>query len=136
MNGLDHKLFLGCLIPARLPFIESSAKKVFENLGIKMTNMEGANCCPDPTEIPAVDQTTWLTLGARNLSLVENTKYDIVSFCSGCVETLKMVDHILAEHPAKLEEVNGNLAKIDKKLGGRVVVKHGAQILYENLELL
>jgi heterodisulfide reductase subunit B len=136
LNGLEHKLFLGCVIPARLPFIETSVKKVFDNLGIKLTNMEGANCCPDPTGIPAVDQTTWLTLGARNLSLVDNTKDDIVSLCSGCVETLKMVDHILAEHPAKLEEVNGNLAKIDKKLDGRVVVKHGAQILYENLELL
>ena len=127
---------MGCVIPARLPFIESSAKKVFDNLEIKMTNMEGASCCPDPTGIPAVDQTTWLTLGARNLSLVENKKEDIISLCSGCVETLKMVDHILDEHPAKMEEVNSNLARIDKNLDGRVVIKHGAQILYENLKVL
>ncbi len=135
-SGLDHKLFLGCVIPARLPFIESSAKKVFEKLEIKMTNMENASCCPDPTGIPAVDQTAWLTLGARNLSLVQNKKDDIISLCSGCVETLKMVDHILAEEPEKMKEINDNLAKIDKKLDGRVVVKHGAQLLYENLDLV
>ncbi|MHA1765443.1 MAG: CoB--CoM heterodisulfide reductase iron-sulfur subunit B family protein [Promethearchaeota archaeon] len=135
-KDLNHKLFLGCVIPARLPFIESSAKKVFENLDIGMTNMENASCCPDPTGIPAVDQTTWLTLGARNLTLVENKKDDIISLCSGCVETLKMVDHTLTEDPAKLEEVNKNLAKIDRKLEGSVSVKHAGQLLYENLELV
>jgi len=135
-SALNHKLFLGCVIPARLPFIESSAKKVFQDLNIKMTNMVGASCCPDPTGIPAVDQTAWLTLGARNLTLVENKKDDIISLCSGCVETLKMVDHILAEEPEKLNEVNENLSKIDTKLDGRVVVKHGAQLLYENLDEL
>ena len=101
-----------------------------------MTNMEGASCCPDPTGIPAVDQTAWLTLGARNLSLVENSRDDIISLCSGCVETLKMVDHTLAEDPAKMKEINDNLAKIDKKLDGKVVIKHGGQLLYENLDVL
>ena len=101
-----------------------------------MTNMENASCCPDPTGLPAVDQTAWLTLGARNLSLVENKKDDIISLCSGCVETLKMVNHTLGEDPAKMEEVNNNLAKIDKKLNGKVVVKHAGQLLYENLDII
>ncbi|MCF2140760.1 MAG: CoB--CoM heterodisulfide reductase iron-sulfur subunit B family protein [Candidatus Lokiarchaeota archaeon] len=135
-NVNEHKLFLGCVIPARLPFIEGSAKKVFQKLKIPMTNIENASCCPDPTGISAVDQTTWLTLGARNLTLVDNKKNDIISLCSGCVETLKMVDHILAKEPEKKEEVNSNLAKIDRKLEGRVDVKHAAQVLYENLELI
>ena len=98
--------------------------------------MEGASCCPDPTGLPAVDQTAWLTLGARNLTLVDNKKDDIISLCSGCVETLKMVDHTLAENPEKMDEINNNLSKIDKKLNGSVVIKHGAQLLYENLELV
>lgn len=135
-NITEHKMFLGCVIPARLPFIESSAKKVFDKLEIDISNIENASCCPDPTGISAVDQTTWLTLGARNLSLVDSTKTDIISLCSGCVETLKMVEHILGEDLEKRGEINKNLGKINRKLEGRVDVKHVAQVLFENLKLL
>jgi heterodisulfide reductase subunit B len=130
---MSFNLFLGCVIQARLPFIEKSSRKVFEKLGVDLITMENTSCCPDPTGIPAVDHETWVSLGARNLSLAEKGNSEILSFCSGCVETLKMVNHIL-EDPHKLEEVNHRLEKVGRKYNGNVTIKHGGQLLYEQLE--
>ena len=32
-----YDVFLGCVIPARLPFLETSSRKIFEKLEIKLT---------------------------------------------------------------------------------------------------
>ncbi|MHA1145565.1 MAG: CoB--CoM heterodisulfide reductase iron-sulfur subunit B family protein [Candidatus Helarchaeota archaeon] len=128
------QLFLGCVIPARLPFIESSARKVFDKLGLAISHLENASCCPDPTGIPAIDHGTWLALGARNLSLCEDNGSSLISLCSGCVETLKMVNHILKHDEKKKTEVNALLAKIGKEYRGTVEIKHAARLLHENLD--
>ena len=36
----EYKLFQGCVIGNRIPFIEASARKVFEKLGIKTSDPE------------------------------------------------------------------------------------------------
>ena len=131
---MEYDIFLGCVIPARLPFLEASSRKVFETMEIKLNDVDGFSCCPDPTGIEQIDHKTWLTLGARNLSLSKNGNGGIISFCSGCVETLKGVNFSLNKDPSLLEEVNNNLNKIGKKYDGKTGVKHFAQVLYENLE--
>ncbi|MBD3354270.1 MAG: hypothetical protein GF364_22500 [Candidatus Lokiarchaeota archaeon] len=132
---MEYKLFWGCTIPARIPFVENSARKVFKKIGLNYSDLEDTTCCPDPTGLPAVDQKTWLTLGARNLSLVNDyNNSTVISLCSGCVETLKTVNHILNVHGDKREEVNKYLTKIGKKFSGNVPVKHVGQLIYENLD--
>lgn len=131
---MEYKLFWGCTIPARIPFVETSARKVFEKMKLPVSDLENTSCCPDPTGIPAVDQKTWLTLGARNLSLIENDENEIISLCSGCVETLKTVNHILNEYQEKKDEINGYLEKLNKKFDRNVSIKHAAQLLYENID--
>ncbi len=130
---MSYDLFLGCVIPARLPFLEASSRKVFEKLGIKLNDVDGFSCCPDPTGIELIGHKTWLALGARNLSL----SYDnggIISFCSGCVETLKGVNFSINKDPKVKKEVNETLKKIGKSYNGQTEVKHFAQVLYENLD--
>ena len=129
---MEYQLFLGCVIPARIPFVEASARKVFNKLGIQVKDIKGASCCPDPTGMPAVDLTSWLALGARNLSLIESNG-TAISLCSGCVETLKSVNHELKKDAGKKDEINGILNKIGKKYKGTAVIEHAARILYENL---
>ena len=131
---MEYDIFLGCVIPARLPFLEASSRKVFETLDIKLNDVDGFSCCPDPTGIELIDHKTWLTLGARNLSLSKNGNGGIISFCSGCVETLKGVNYSLNRDPSLLEEVNNHLSKISKNYDGKTGVKHFAQVLYENLD--
>jgi len=130
---MSYDLFLGCVIPARLPFLETSSRKVFEKLGIKLNDVDGFSCCPDPTGIELIDHKTWLALGARNLSFCK-TNGGVVSFCSGCVETLKGVNYALNKDSQTKDEVNKVLKKVGKSYDGKVVVKHFAELLYEYLD--
>ena len=130
---MSYDLFLGCVIPARLPFLEASSRKIFEKLGIKLNDVDGFSCCPDPTGIELIDHKTWLALGARNLSL-SNNNGGIISFCSGCVETLKGVNYNIRNDSEVKDEVNSILKKVGKKYDGTTEVKHFAQVLYENLD--
>jgi len=130
---MAYDLFLGCVIPARLPFLEASSRKIFDKLGIKLDDVDGFSCCPDPTGIELIDHKTWLSLGARNLSL-SNNNGGIISFCSGCVETLKGVNYYIRKDPNVKDEVNKILKTVGKKYDGTTNVKHFAQVLYENLD--
>ena len=130
---MSYDLFLGCVIPARLPFLEASSRKIFEKLGIKLNDIDGFSCCPDPTGIELIDHKTWLTLGARNLSLSNNNE-GIISFCSGCVETLKGVNYHINKDSEIKNDVNKILKGVGKKYEGKTEVKHFAQVLYENLD--
>jgi heterodisulfide reductase subunit B len=131
---MSYDLFLGCVIPARLPFLEASARKVFDRMGIELRDVDGFSCCPDPTGIEQIDHKTWLAMGARNLSLSSNG--GIVSFCSGCVETLKGVNYYVNKDSEVKSEVNDMLKRIGKSYDGTTTVKHFAQVLYENLDKL
>jgi len=131
---MSYDLFLGCVIPARFPFLEASSRKVFEKLGIQLNDVDGFSCCPDPTGVELIDEKTWLALGARNLSLSNNGNGGIISFCSGCVETLKGVNYHINKEDRIKTEVNKVLGKIGKKYDGLTNVKHFAQVLYENKE--
>ena len=131
---MNYQLYTGCVIPARLPFIESSSRKIFERLGISTSDIKGFSCCPDPTGMPALDETSWLAMGARNLCIAKNNGGNVLSLCSGCTETLKTVDHMLEADSKKREEINKILSKIGKQYVGSINIKHFAQVLYENLD--
>ena len=90
----ELKLFLGCVIPNRLPFIEATSRKVFDKLGIQTSDAPFA-CCPEPIGFHSVCETSWLAMGARNLSIAEGEGKDIISLCNGCTNTLKGVKHEL-----------------------------------------
>jgi len=130
---LAYDLFLGCVIPARLPYLETSSRKVFEKLGIKLNDVDGFSCCPDPTGIELLDHKSWLALGARNLSLCNNNG-GVISFCSGCVETLKGVNFFINKDSQTKKEVNAILKKVGKKYDGKVEVKHFAQVLFDYID--
>jgi len=131
---MTYDVFLGCVIPARLPYLEASSRKVFEKLNIGLNDVNGFSCCPDPTGVELMDHKTWLALGARNLSLSKSTNGGIISFCSGCVETLKGVNHSINKDPRVKTEVNEILKKVGKSYDGSTKVKHFGEVLYENLD--
>jgi len=96
--------------------------------------VDGFSCCPDPTGIEQIDHKTWLLLGARNLSLSDNSNGGIISFCSGCVETLKGVNFSINKNSEIKGEINQALSKVGKSYDGQTSVNHFAKILFENLE--
>jgi len=128
----EYKIFQGCVIGNRIPFIEAASKKVFEKLGIE-TSQAPFSCCPDPTGMKSFDNDAWLALGARNLTLAEAEGKDIISLCNGCANTLRGVQHQLKHDSLKKEKVNAELAKIGKEFKGSIDVKHFVDVLKDEV---
>lgn len=131
---MSNKYFLGCVIPGRLPYLETSARKTFEKLGIEISDQAKCSCCPDPTGIGLLDHQSWLVIGARNLCLYEESKSDIISLCSGCTESLKSVKYFLDKDEKVKKEINDKLKSIGKNYKGNIDVKHFAEILFANID--
>ena len=128
----EYKIFQGCVIGNRIPFIEAASKKVFEKLGIE-TSQAPFSCCPDPTGMKSFDNDAWLALGARNLTLAEAEGKDIISLCNGCTNTLRGVQHQLKHDSLKKDKVNAELAKIGKEFKGSIDVKHFIDVLKDQV---
>ncbi|TFG05294.1 MAG: CoB--CoM heterodisulfide reductase subunit B [Promethearchaeota archaeon] len=128
-KAVEYKMFEGCTIGNRIPFIEASARKVFDKLGIKTSEAPFA-CCPDPVGFNSTDHTSWLAMGARNLTLAEAEEKDIVSLCNGCFQTLKAVNHELTHDEHEKEKVNGFLKAIGREFKGTINVYHFVEVLY------
>ncbi len=117
-------MFWGCTIPYRLPFIELAVRKVFNKLGIEFQDL-GFSCCPDPNGMQGFDFITWLTLGARNLTLAEQAGLNIVSACSGCFETLKLTNYYLTNDKTLRDKVNKNLkSSVGREWTGKTKIMH------------
>jgi heterodisulfide reductase subunit B len=124
----EYKMFEGCTIGNRIPFIEAASRKVFEKVGIE-TSQAPFSCCPDPTGMKSFDNNAWLAVGARNLCLAEAEGKDIISLCNGCANTLRGVQHQLKHDSLKKEKVNAELAKIGKEFKGSIDIKHFVDVL-------
>lgn len=126
-----YALFLGCLIPQRLPSIELAARKVFSLLGLEIVDMQGYTCCPDPVVARFTDRNLVLSLSARNLSIAEEQGLDVVVLCNGCFESLWEANEVLKQDE-KRREINELLAKVGRKYNARIKVRHVVEILHED----
>ena len=126
----EYKMFQGCVIGNRLPFIEASARKVFDKLGIQTSDAAFA-CCPDPVGFNSTDHESWLAMGARNLTIAEDEGKNIISLCNGCFQTLKLVNEELKHDDHEREKVNTLLKTVGREFKGSINVKHFVEVLHE-----
>ena len=126
----EYKMFQGCVIGNRIPFIEASARKVFDKLGIKTSDAAFA-CCPDPVGFNSTDHESWLAMAARNLTIAEQEGKDVISLCNGCFQTLKLVNEELKHDDHEKEKINKVLKTIGREFKGSIDVKHFVEVLHE-----
>jgi len=126
----EYKMFQGCVIGNRIPFIEASARKVFDKLGINTSDAAFA-CCPDPVGFNSTDHLSWLAMGARNLTIAEEEEKNIISLCNGCFQTLKLVNEELKHDEHEKEKINKLLKTIGREFKGTINVKHFVEVLHE-----
>ena len=126
----EYKMFQGCVIGNRIPFIEASARKVFDKLGIQTSDAAFA-CCPDPVGFNSTDHESWLAMGARNLTIAEDEGKNIISLCNGCFQTLKLVNKELKHNDHEREKINNLLKTVGREFKGTVNVKHFVEVLHE-----
>ena len=125
---MEYAFFLGCTIPLKLPHLEKAFRDVANILDVKLKEMEGVSCCPEPVSLQSLNIDTWMTLGARNLAIAEQMGLDILTICSGCYETLKTVSVLLEEDEKYLEKINAILKKINYKYTGKTKVYHFVEL--------
>lgn len=124
--------FAGCTIPYRVPFVETALRKTFPEFGVELVDLP-FSCCPDPGGVQGFDTITWHTLAARNLCLAEEQNLDIVTACSGCFETLKVVNsHLKSDNELK-NKVNEHLKEVGKEFKGTLKVRHFAEVFYNDI---
>lgn len=128
---MKFALFLGCMIPLRLPQIEAATRIALSRLGVELEEMQGAGCCPDPISFQSISEKTWLAYAARNLTIAEEKNLDILTLCNGCYETLKTVNVRLKQNDELRSEVNQILAEIDREFKGKIKVKNILEVLSE-----
>ncbi|MHA2009262.1 MAG: CoB--CoM heterodisulfide reductase iron-sulfur subunit B family protein [Promethearchaeota archaeon] len=121
-------LYLGCTIPLKMPHLEKAFREVASILDVKLKEMEGVSCCPEPVSLQSLNIDTWVTLGARNLAIAEKMGLDILTICSGCYETLKTVSVLLEEDEKYLEKIDGILKKINYNYKGKTKVYHFVEL--------
>ena len=131
----NYSFYLGCVIPNRYPMIERATRSVMDELGVNLIDMQGASCCPAPGVFRSFNAPTWLAMGARNITIAEQNKADIVTMCNGCYGTLGEVDHQMKSNKATRTEVNKELNKIGRDYKGSVKVRHVTEILYKAIGL-
>ena len=119
---MELALYLGCTIPLKMPHIEKAFRDVASILDLKLKEMVGVSCCPEPVSLQSLNIDTWVTLGARNLAIAERMGLDILTICSGCYETLKTVSVLLEEDEKYLEKIDGILKKINYEYTGKTKV--------------
>ncbi len=129
----EYKMFEGCTIGNRIPFIEAASRKVFEKIGV-ITSEAPFTCCPDPTGMKSFDNDVWLALGALNLCMAEAEGKPIISLCNGCTNTLRGVQHQLKHDSHLKERVNKQLGKIGKEYKGSIEVRHFVDVIKDNLD--
>ncbi|MHA2400785.1 MAG: CoB--CoM heterodisulfide reductase iron-sulfur subunit B family protein [Promethearchaeota archaeon] len=121
-------LYLGCTIPLKLPHLEKAFRDVASILDLKLKEMEGVSCCPEPVSLQSLNIDTWVTLGARNLAIAEKMGLDVLTICSGCYETLKTVSVLLEEDEEYLKKIDGILKKINYNYTGKTKVYHFVEL--------
>jgi heterodisulfide reductase subunit B len=125
---MEYALFLGCTIPLKLPHLEKAFRDVASILDVKLKEMEGVSCCPEPVSLQSLNIDTWMTLGARNLAIAEKMGLNIITICSGCYETLKTVSVLLGEDEEYLAKINEILKKINYEYTGKTKVYHFVEL--------
>jgi len=125
-------LYPGCIIRNRLPFLEKSARLVFEKLGYDLKDAPFV-CCPDPVGVASISKKAWITLAALNLTFGEKENTEILSLCNGCTETLVRVNDTLQHDKKSLKEVNDILENKGHRYNGNAKVSHFVRTLVEDI---
>ena len=129
---MKYALYLGCAIPIKYPGFEAATRLVCERLGIELVDDFPFSCCPPPTGLKMVHYDSWLALAARNLCLAEEAGLDLLTLCSGCVNTLKEANQVLKHSDTKRRKVNKILEEHNRKFNGTIEVTHILDVLYQD----
>jgi CoB--CoM heterodisulfide reductase subunit B len=120
----EFAVFWGCTIQTRFPFIEKSTRIVLESFKLPYRDIDGFTCCPEKSLVNNIDHGAFMMTAARNVALVDEKNYDLVSPCTGCVSNLATVQSELKVNPREKDEVNSLLKEVGREFKGTAKLQH------------
>lgn len=127
MSEGEFALFLGCTIPVRCLGYEASTRRVAEELGIKLVDLD-FSCCGYP--LKHVDVVTAKSMATANLALAESKKLNVLTICSACAATLTDAS-VNRDNPVG-EKVKTMIEEQGLSYSGSIWIKHFVRYLYED----
>jgi len=128
---MKYAYYPGCVALDSCSELDDATRAVAAELGIELVELEEASCC-GAGNLQEVDPEGALALNARTLSMAEAVGADLLTVCATCQLYLARASEELKD-PRTRERVNARLAKVGKKVEGRVTVKHLVQVLLEDV---
>ena len=125
----EYTLFLGCMIPLRYPQIEAAARKALPALGVKVFDIEGFSCCPEPWSVKGASLSDWLAVAMRNLAVGEKAGRDMLVLCNGCYSTLTEAAHIASDGSEAKGAAEKKLKSLKLSYAGKSKARHVAGVL-------
>ena len=119
-----------CTTPIFLKQYETSTDAILGRLGVQLTD-KALNCCGYP--LKNYNYKAHVLASARNLSIAEKRKVNIMTFCNCCYGTLKEVNQRLRADRTLSAEINGKLEKEALKYEGGVEIRHLMEVFYNDL---
>jgi heterodisulfide reductase subunit B len=130
----EYTYYPGCSVRSTAKHYEESLLRVFEELGLKLHELEDWNCC-GATLCSSVSRLTSYALSARNLSRAEREGRDLVAPCSACYLALNKAKDYLAHDEDVRQKVGRALAAVGLKYGGGVRVRHPLEVIINDVGL-
>ncbi len=118
---MSYAVFRCCPTNTLLKQYEDSTDAVLRMLGIPFVDIQEFGCCGYP--LKNINFEAFILSSARNLALAENSKADILTFCSCCFGNLKHAQKLMQENPSLKDRINDLLRKegVEYKEDARVM---------------
>ncbi len=120
----------GCVAQTSGRELDRSTRWVCAKLGIELVEFPKFSCCGSGF-VDEANLVLNVALNARNLALAEAAGLDLLTICSTCQGMLSFANVKYAE-PAIRARVEGALAPLGFRYGGRTRVKHLLQVVTES----
>jgi len=130
-RNMKYAFYKGCLIPYRIHYYESSARKILTDFGIELVDFD-FGCCGSQI-LESRNHDLWLAVAARNIALAEKYNLDILTLCGSCTSTLSRVKWLLENDRGKNDLVNGVLDRLGLEFKGTSKIVHILKLLVEEI---
>lgn len=136
MSEKEYIYYPGCAVRSTAKHYEESLLRIFEELGLKLTELEDWNCC-GATLCAGVSKISSFALTSRNLALAErdHAGLDIVTPCSACYLAFIKTKDYMERYPELRKKVETALAAIDLRCQGKARVRHPLEVIVTDVGL-
>jgi heterodisulfide reductase subunit B len=132
---MKYIYYPGCTLEGTAMEYNQSTKKVMEELGAELIELEDWTCC-GASAAEAIGYLISLVLPARNLALAERIEgtLDLLIPCSACYLNLKKVEYHVMHNPPLKEKINYVLKLEDLTYNGGVRARHLLDIIARDID--